>query len=90
MIRLDGGVIRLEEHCPVEEAEPLLELLQGDGSRTLDLSGCRSVHTAVLQLLLVCRTRIVAAPPAPALAGILSTGTLAADSAGWILCGSGA
>lgn len=73
MIRLDGAVIRLEDHCPVEEAEQLLELLQGSDSRTLDLSGCLSAHTAVLQLLLVCRDRITARPPAPALAIVLQT-----------------
>ena len=74
MIRVDDGVIRLEGHCPVEDAEPLLEALQGGGAPSLDLGGCRSVHTAVLQLLLVSRARVLIPPADALLARLLSGG----------------
>ncbi len=73
MIRVDDGVIRLEGHCPVEDAETLLEALQGGGAPSLDLGGCCSVHTAVLQLLLASRARVLI-PPADALLARLLPG----------------
>ncbi|HEY0838017.1 MAG TPA: hypothetical protein VGE72_29165 [Azospirillum sp.] len=72
MIRIDGSVIRLEGHCPVEEAEQLLELLQGGASVSLDLGECRSVHTAVLQLLLASGAPVATAPADDLLAGLLT------------------
>ena len=71
MIRVDGAVIRLEGHCPVEEAEQLLEMLQGGVSAALDLSACGSVHTAILQVLLASRMRILIAPADALLASLL-------------------
>jgi hypothetical protein len=71
MIRVDGGVIRLVGYCPVEDAEPLLEALQGGGAPSLDLGGCSSVHTAVLQLLLASSARVLIPPPDALLARLL-------------------
>lgn len=54
-VRLDGEIIRLEGRCHVEDAEPLLVLLQANGARTVDLSGSEMLHTAIVQLLLAFR-----------------------------------
>jgi hypothetical protein len=45
-VRLDDDVIRLEGRCHVEDAEPLLLLLQADPGRRLDLSQAESIHSA--------------------------------------------
>ena len=44
--------MHLEGTCPVEDAEMLLSLLQADRSRPVDISRIRSLHAAVLQVLL--------------------------------------
>ncbi|MBP2314266.1 hypothetical protein [Azospirillum soli] len=74
MIRVNNGVIHLEGHCPVEDAEPLLEALQAGGDAALELGGCGSVHTAVLQLLLASRTRVLTPPADALLARLLRNG----------------
>lgn len=55
----DGNII-LDGKCPVEDAEPLLELLQATPSASLDWGRCSHIHTAVFQVVLAAR---------PALAG---------------------
>jgi len=50
--RDDNGVIVLEGVCPVEDAEPLLQMLQAMPSADIDWRGCHQLHTAVLQLVL--------------------------------------
>jgi len=57
-VHLDNGTIRLEGDCHVEDAESLLNLLQEEPGRTVDLSAVGALHTAVLQLLLAFRPRI--------------------------------
>jgi len=54
-VRLDDEIIRLEGRCHVEDAEPLLVLLQGGRHRTVDLSASESLHTAIVQLILAFR-----------------------------------
>jgi hypothetical protein len=49
----EDGVIVLEGSCPVEDAEPLLQLLQGTPSATCDWTGCDQLHAAVVQILLM-------------------------------------
>jgi hypothetical protein len=61
-VRLDGMVIRLEGECRVEEAEPLLALLQEEAGREVDLGAAGPLHTAVVQVLFALRPRICAAP----------------------------
>lgn len=51
-VRLEGKVVRLEGSCRVEDAEPLLALLQADGERVVDLTEAEHLHAAVLQVLL--------------------------------------
>ena len=50
--RGDNGSIVLDGVCPVEDAEPLLQMLQSMPAAQVDLRPCRHLHTAVLQLVL--------------------------------------
>jgi hypothetical protein len=50
--RGDNGAIVLDGVCPVEDAEPLLQMLQTMPAAEVDLRQCRQLHTAVLQLIL--------------------------------------
>jgi hypothetical protein len=54
-VSLDGEIIRLVGRCHVEDAEPLLVLLQAGHGRTVDLSGSEMLHTAIVQLILAFR-----------------------------------
>ena len=51
--RREDGVIVLEGACPVEDAEPLLQLLQDTPGSACDWTGCNQLHTAVAQVLLM-------------------------------------
>jgi hypothetical protein len=53
--RDDAGAIILEGNCPVEDAEPLLQILQAAPTAMLDWSRCGHLHTAVLQVILAAR-----------------------------------
>jgi ABC-type transporter Mla MlaB component len=57
-VRLDHRAIHLEGNCHVEDAEHLLELLQEQQGRPVDISALDSIHTAVLQLLLAFRPKV--------------------------------
>jgi len=50
--RGENGVIVLDDICPVEDAEPLLQMLQSTPTAGIDWRQCRQLHTAVFQLLL--------------------------------------
>lgn len=52
-IRSENGVIHLEDICPVEEAETLVSALERDAAAVVDLSNCRQLHSAVVQVLIV-------------------------------------
>jgi hypothetical protein len=58
-IRRDGLTIRLEGDCCLEDAEPLFNLLESSSTPTVDISGLGSLHTSVLQVLMVFRPAIV-------------------------------
>lgn len=60
-VHLDHRTIRLEGNCYVEDAEPLLALLQGGAGRAVDVSAVGTIHAAVLQLLLIFRPQVVGA-----------------------------
>ncbi|WP_424813427.1 hypothetical protein [Roseococcus sp. YIM B11640] len=64
----DGTIIRLEGPCRVEDAEPLVALLQRMPGSTVDLTSCEALHSAVLQALLAFRPKITGNPRAPFLA----------------------
>jgi hypothetical protein len=57
--RDDAGTILLEGHCPVEDAEPLLQLLQATTEARCDWTRCSHLHTAVLQVVLVARPALI-------------------------------
>ena len=59
--------VRFEEVCTVEDALPLLEFLKSTDTPEIDLSACTWLHTALLQLLLIARPRMMAPPADPAL-----------------------
>jgi hypothetical protein len=54
-VRLDGRNIHLEGACHVEDAEPLLAMIQADPGRQVVMSKAGPLHTAVVQILLHCR-----------------------------------
>jgi hypothetical protein len=53
--RNDAGAIVLDGACPVEDAEPLLQMLHATPTAMLDWSRCGRLHTAVLQVILAAR-----------------------------------
>ena len=50
-VRRQDGIIFLEEHCSVEDAESLARLLE-DYLGVIDWTGVRKLHTAVVQMVL--------------------------------------
>ena len=58
-LRIDGDILHLEGHCNVEDAEPLFAWLQTDPNRVVDLAEAMYLHTAVVQVLLALRPRII-------------------------------
>jgi hypothetical protein len=61
-IRLEDGILHIEGICPVEEAETLLERLLDEPGLPVDWSGCRHLHTAVLQVLMAVRPPLRGTP----------------------------
>ena len=51
--------IELVGACPGADAEPLLQLLLSHPGATVDWRGCRSAHTAVVQVLMAVRPRLL-------------------------------
>jgi hypothetical protein len=48
----ETGTIVLEGPCPVEEAEPLLQLLIANPGARCDWTRCAHLHSAVVQIVL--------------------------------------
>jgi hypothetical protein len=69
--RVDDTVL-LEEVCDVEDAETLLQQLQGGGAMPVatqvDWSACTHLHTACLQVLLAARLPVRGTPANPSIA----------------------
>lgn len=61
----------LRGDCPIEDAERLLSALIKSPERTIDLSDLESVHTAVVQVLMACEPKCVAAPEDEELSSVL-------------------
>ena len=57
-VLLDHLTIRLEGDCHVEDAEPLLGLLQEGSGRVVDISALGRTHTAVVQVLLALQPKV--------------------------------
>jgi len=73
-----NDVISLEGACPSDDAERLLQYLSLHPAALIDWRSCESAHTAVIQVLMAARPRLVGPPAgqvlqqwvAPALAGL--------------------
>ena len=52
------GTIMLEGICPVDDAEPLRQLLLMHADAQVDWRGCEQAHTAILQVMLVSKPKI--------------------------------
>ena len=50
--RSDEGTVILDGVCAVEDAEPLLQMLQATPAAVVDWTQCRQLHTAVLQIIM--------------------------------------
>jgi hypothetical protein len=64
-VRVADGVIRIEGIGQVADAEPILTALLDDASRAVDLSGASRLHSAIVQLLMAFRPRVMGAPSDP-------------------------
>lgn len=67
-IRYDRTVAHFEGACLPEEALELIEWLRGQKAPKVDLRACAHLHTALLQVLLAVRPKMVAPPDDPFLA----------------------
>jgi hypothetical protein len=56
------GMVMLEGACPVDDAEPLRQLLLRNPGASVDWRGCEDAHTAILQVLVVAKPKL-AGPP---------------------------
>jgi hypothetical protein len=64
-VSIEDRVIRLDGICRVEDAEPLLLLLQSGSARQVDLTGAGHLHTAVVQVLMAFQPEIIGPPGDP-------------------------
>lgn len=60
-VRLEHDRISLAGSCPAEDAETLLQALQG-GTRLVDLGQAQRLHTAVVQVMLAARAEVDGEP----------------------------
>jgi ABC-type transporter Mla MlaB component len=58
-VLLEQGALVLRGDCAVEDAEPMLALLQQNPGLAVDLTGAGRLHTAIVQLLLAFRPQLV-------------------------------
>jgi hypothetical protein len=56
------GTIRLDGVCPADDAEPLLRLVTDHRDATVDWRGCEKAHTAVIQILLAAKPKLLGPP----------------------------
>lgn len=59
---VDDDIVRLEGDCHVEDAEALFAALHERAGRTVEVSGCRRLHAAVAQVLVVFAPPIAGEP----------------------------
>ena len=60
--RSDEGPILLEGDCPIQDAEPLLQLMLADPEGPVDWTACDAAHGAIVQVLLASRARLFGPP----------------------------
>lgn len=66
-VQMSGDTIVLEGTCPSEDAEALLQYLSAYPASPIDWRACESAHTAVIQVLMVLKTRPLGPPAGRAL-----------------------
>jgi hypothetical protein len=59
------GRIELTGLCPSDDAEPLLRFLLADPGASVDWRDCQGAHTAVVQVLMAVKPKLLG-PPADA------------------------
>lgn len=64
-VNFEEDRVRLEGHCGVEEAEPLLEGLQKNPEGVVDMAECTHLHTALFQVLWAWAPPVEGEPPDP-------------------------
>jgi hypothetical protein len=79
-VRREGFTIHLEGACGVEEAETLAALLGAPGDWTVELSGCRQMHTALIQGLLRYGPAVRGTPVDPFLSRLVAPALNRAES----------
>jgi hypothetical protein len=57
-----SGPIILSGVCPLEDAETLLRMISENPDTTVDWGGCEDAHTAVVQVLMAMKPRVVGSP----------------------------
>ena len=68
---IEGELVKLVGPCPVEEAPDLFQALLPIETPLFDISEAVFIHTAIAQLLIASRGRLVTRPADPALAACL-------------------
>ena len=66
-IHLSGTAIELEGICHSEDAEILLQHLLAEPTATVDWRACESAHTAVIQVLMAVKPKLLGPPAGGAL-----------------------
>ena len=66
-VTLQEDTIFLAGDCPAQDAATLAELLIQRRSRSVDASGCTSMHGAVLQVFLAFTPHVQSMPDDPAM-----------------------
>ncbi len=79
--RIDHEVVWLEGHCTAEDAQPLFDALRGVDCPIFDVGNTRSLHTAIVQIVLASQGGIRGALADPVLAACLRGRALPASAA---------
>lgn len=61
----DDGIILLQGVCAIEDAEALLRHLSAEPGTQVDWSACEHAHTAIIQVLMAVKPKIVGWPTDP-------------------------
>lgn len=56
------GHIALEGACPSEDADELVQLLLTNPGTAVDWRGCEAAHSAVIQVLMAAKPRLLGPP----------------------------
>jgi hypothetical protein len=66
-IHMSGTSIELEGSCASEDAEILLQHLLASPTASVDWRACESAHTAVIQVLMAAKPKLLGPPAGRAL-----------------------